>query len=75
MVSVGQRVEVFVSGVRPWGIDVVTVGGEVGFIDNLKISFSESHGNFPREGDSFEVVILDDMRTPFRASMLELDFH
>ncbi|MEV4348278.1 hypothetical protein AB0J83_27795 [Actinoplanes sp. NPDC049596] len=65
-----DEVEVTVTAVPPWGLDVVTRDGRPGFIDRLKIA----QAAVPGPGDVLQVVILDVGRVPFRASLQPRDF-
>ncbi|MEV4638110.1 hypothetical protein AB0J80_12245 [Actinoplanes sp. NPDC049548] len=66
-----DEVPVVVTAINPWGVEVATLGdGERGFIDNLKLPADST----PAVGDELTVVVLDDERTPFRASLLDVDF-
>ncbi|MGK5683545.1 hypothetical protein [Actinoplanes sp. URMC 104] len=66
-----DEVEVTVTAVRPYGLDVVTGDGHRGCVDLLKISPGGA-APWPREGDVLHVVVLDETR--FRASLLPADF-
>ncbi|MEV4638118.1 hypothetical protein AB0J80_12285 [Actinoplanes sp. NPDC049548] len=69
--AVNDEVAVVVTAINPWGVEVATLGDdERGFIDNLKLPADST----PAVGDELAVVVLDDERTPFRASLLDADF-
>lgn len=73
MVVVHEELVVRVVAVRPWGVEVVTYGGERGTVDVTKHPGLIGEGTPPQEGDSLTVVVLDDEREPFRASALADD--
>lgn len=52
----------------PWGVVVTTLDGDEIFVDNTKV------GAAAREvGSAARVVVLDDLRSPPRGSLLALD--
>lgn len=72
-VQVDEELDVVVLAATDWGVKVVTRDGVEGFVDNLKIPTWIAREELPSEGDSFRVVVTDDLRQPFRASMLDGD--
>ncbi len=73
MVRVDEELEVVVSATTAWGVKVTTRNGVEGFIDNLKIPSWLAREELPVSGTSLLVVVLDDVRSPFRGSLLDED--
>lgn len=73
LVRVDEELEVVVSVTTAWGVKVTTRDGVEGFIDNLKIPSWLARGELPASGTSLLVVVLDDVRSPFRGSLLDED--
>lgn len=73
MVDVHEELAVRVVAVRPWGVEVLTRHGEKGLVDNVKVPSWRDSGVAPDVGDEVSVVVLDDSREPFRASMMQED--
>jgi len=74
MVRLHDELAVQVVTARPWGIEVVTEHGERGLVDNVKIPSWRASGIPPAVGERVQVVVLDELREPFRASALGEDF-
>jgi hypothetical protein len=74
VVRVDEEVDVSVSAVLSWGIDVHTGDGIAGFVDKLKIPTWLAREEMPKVGEPLTVVVLDEVRAPFRASLLQEDF-
>jgi hypothetical protein len=73
MVHLHEELAVRVAAVRPWGVEVLTPRGERGVADNVKIPSWRDSGAVPQVGDEVSVVVLDESREPFRASLMEDD--
>lgn len=73
MVRVDEELEVVVSATTAWGVNVTTRDGVEGFIDNLKIPSWLAREELPVSGTTLLVVVLDDVRNPFRGSLLDED--
>jgi hypothetical protein len=72
-IALDGELDVRVVQVHPWGADIITDGGELGLVDSAKLRSVREFGTFPEIGDVLHVVVLDDMRSPFRASTLAID--
>lgn len=72
-IALDDELDVRVVKVHAWGADVTTEGGDCGFVDSVKLRSVREFGMFPEVGDVVHVVVLDDMRSPFRASTLAID--
>ncbi|WP_139219615.1 hypothetical protein [Actinopolyspora alba] len=63
-----------VLAVEPYGVRVVARDGVEGIIDKIKIPSWLASEELPCVGESLTVVVLDERRDRFRASLLDTDF-
>ncbi|MDP9642093.1 hypothetical protein J2S53_002038 [Actinopolyspora lacussalsi] len=63
-----------VVAVESYGVRVVTRDGVEGIVDKIKIPSWLASEELPGVGESLTVVVLDERRDRFRASLLDTDF-
>ena len=68
-----EKLTALVVAIRPWGVEIVSQGGEVGIVDKTKLSSARGQSDPPKVGEAIVVVVLDETRVPFRASALADD--
>jgi hypothetical protein len=74
VIELHAELAVRVTRVQPWGVEVATDGGEIGFIDPTKLAPKSGDQRSFKVRERLNVVVLDESRVPFRASALPEDF-
>jgi len=73
-ISIDEEVLVSLEECNKWGVKVISACGCRGFVDLTKIPDGVIGGGSLGVAGPLRVVVLDDLRDPFRASMLKEDF-